>query len=137
MRLELADGQSVMLRERLTYGQAHGVRAAYFAIQGNPQRQADVDMALVRAYVSAWHVLDVDGAAVSLDTPELAPDDVIQVIAQAAAECFGMTKAEAPLPKAGSASSPSTPPEPRNGSATTDSEISSFSTLIPAGPTRT
>jgi hypothetical protein len=137
MRLELADGQSATLRDRLTYGQAHGVRAAYFAIERDPALQADVDMALVRAYVSAWHVLDVDGNAVSLDAPEQAPDDVIQAIAQQAADLFGMEKAEAEVPKAGDGSLPSTPAESHNGSMTLDSETSSFSTLTPVGPTQT
>ena len=108
MNLELGDGQSATLRERLTYGQAHGVRAAYYLIEQNAIAKADLDIALVKAYVSAWHVMDLDGKAVSLDTPELAPDDVIQAIAAVTAERF----AEASLPKATGDSSLSTPQEP-------------------------
>lgn len=133
MRLELADGQWAELRERLTYGQAHGVRAAYFAIESNPQAKADLDIALVRAYISNWHVLDVNGQAVSLDTPEQAPDDVIQAISQQAADLFGMVDRNA-VPKAGGQISPATPPasasDPINGSQTY-----SFSTDTPDGPT--
>jgi hypothetical protein len=129
MNIDLGEGQSATLRERLTYGQARGVRAAYFAQETNPIAKADLDLALVRAYVSGWTVMDTDGRAVSLDTPELAPDDVIQVIAKEAADLFGGTD----LPKAGDGSLASTPPvspsDPINGSAT-----SSSSTLTPAGP---
>jgi hypothetical protein len=117
MILSLPAGQEAVLRERLTYGQAHGVRVAYFAIEANPAAKADLDLALVRAYVSAWTVLDLDGRAVSLDTPELAPDDVIQAIVIKAADLFGLTRVpvevEPELPKDGNGSSPITLPEVR------------------------
>lgn len=131
MKVELANGQEATLRERLTYGQAHGVRVAFFQMEANAAAKADLDLALVKAYVSAWNVLDPDGKAVSLDTPEQAPDDVIQALAQQAGDLFGSSGDI--LPKAGDGSSPNTPPE-QLSSPTNGSETFSFSTLTPPGP---
>lgn len=78
MRVDLRDGQWADLRERLSYAQARDVRRASLAIRDDPLATADFDIAIVRAYVSAWHVLGLDGAAVPVDTPEAAPDDIIQ-----------------------------------------------------------
>lgn len=88
MRLELRDGQWADLRERLTYEQAKGVRVASLAIKSDRTALADFDLALVRAYVSAWHVIGITGEAVPLDTPETAPDDIIQPIATAALDIW-------------------------------------------------
>ena len=84
MRLELPDGQWADLRERLTYAQARDVRRASLSIRGDDLAMADFDLVLVRAYVSGWHVLGIDGAAVPLEGMESAPDDVIQVISSKA-----------------------------------------------------
>ena len=129
MNLDIGSGQSVTLRDRLTYGQARGVRMAYYQTETDALAKADLDIALVKAFVSSWNVLDVDGKAVPLDQPEQAPDDVIQAIVEVAAELF----ANAKLPKAGGDSSPTTPPELHNGSTTPEPLTSSFSTLTPVG----
>ena len=106
MRLPLADGQWAELRERLLYGQAQPIRAAMVAADQDRSELANLDIQLVRGYVSAWHVLDLDGNAVSLDTPELAPDDLIQNIAIAA---IGIWNGSAVIPKGGAATLPSLP----------------------------
>ena len=131
MIVQLPDGGTATLRERLTYGQARGVRAALLAADADRAAMADLDLALVRAYVSAWSVVDLAGEGVSLDTPELAPDDVIQAIALAAMDAWGTT---ATLPKVGNGSSPSTPPVPRSRVRTPTSAMSSSLMLTPAGP---
>jgi hypothetical protein len=107
VNLPLPGGQSATLRDRLLYGQARSVRAALVAMENDPAAAVDLDMALVRAYVESWHVMGLDGAAVPLDTPELAPDDVVQAIA---VEAIGIWRA-AVLPKAGPGPSLSTLPE--------------------------
>lgn len=91
-RLDLPGGQHADLRERLIYSQAQPVRVVMAE-----RRLADLDIALVRAYVQAWSVLDPDGNAVPLDTPEAAPDDVVQAIAVEAMRLWN----GAALPKAG------------------------------------
>lgn len=129
MRLELSGGQHAELRDRLTYGQGHIVRVAYYEIEQSNIAKADLDLALVRAYVSGWHVLDLDGKAVPLDTPELAPDDVIQEIALAASDLFAGTA----IPKAGGEASPTTPLEQPSNGAIPGLAPSSSLTSIPAG----
>jgi hypothetical protein len=111
MRVPLQGGQHAELRDRLTYGQARIVRAAMVAIDIDKAALPDLDLALVCAYVSSWNVLDLDGNAVGLDTPELAPDDMIQAIALAA---LAKWKGTAGIPKAGSGSSLTTLPAQRS-----------------------
>ena len=88
MRVDLPDGQWADLRERLSYAQARDVRRASLAIRADAEALADFDIALVRAYVSAWHVLGIDGTAVAVDNPEQAPDDIIQPLAARALEVW-------------------------------------------------
>ena len=59
---------------------------------------------LVSSYVEAWNVLDLDGNAVPLNTPELAPDDAIQAISLAAIDLW---KGTVGIPKGGRKPSPS------------------------------
>lgn len=98
MRLALADGQWCELRERLTHGQARELNRAFLAAKADPSLAADVPLALMQAYVSAWHVLDFDGNAVPLDTPEQAPDSVLVDIAAAAVDLWNGSRT---IPKAG------------------------------------
>lgn len=105
-RLVLPDGQWADLRERLSYGDAHAVKVALLRSEQDPILKADVDIALVRAYVEAWHVLSLDGSAVPLPEPELAPDDVIQAIAL---EAIGKWQGRQVTPKVGNARSRNTP----------------------------
>lgn len=88
MKVDVSGGRSATLRERLTYQQGHMVRAALLASEADRTAMADLDLALVRAYVSAWDAVDLDGRDVDLATPELAPDDVIQDIALAAMDLW-------------------------------------------------
>ena len=111
MRLELGDGQWADLRERLTYGQAQPIRQVLARADQDREALADLDLILVAGYVSAWHVLDLDGNAVPLDHPELAPDDVIQAIALKAIDLW---KGTAGIPKAGTKRSRNTPPALRS-----------------------
>jgi hypothetical protein len=111
MRLELPGGQHAILRDRLMYEQARGVRVAMVAIDVDKAALPDLDIALVRAYVESWNVLDIDGNAVPLDTPEAAPDDIIQTIAIAALNAWKGTV----TPKAGRGRSSSTLRAVRSG----------------------
>ena len=104
MNVPLQGGQSATLRERLTYAQGRDLRAAFIAVNKDQLAFADLPLACVRAYVSAWNVLDLDGNAVPLDQPELAPWDVIEALGDAIMPLW----TGATLPKAGTATSPST-----------------------------
>lgn len=84
MRVELPGGGWADLRERLLYGQARDVRVGLVESQRDPAALVDFDLVLVRAYVEAWSVVDPDGHAVPLESPELAPDEDVQAIVQAA-----------------------------------------------------
>lgn len=83
-RLPLEGGQWADLRERLTYEQGRAVRVALLAIEADRAATVDLDLTLIKSYVASWNVLDLDGNAVGLDTPEQAPDDTIQTISIAA-----------------------------------------------------
>lgn len=101
VRLPLVDGgQWAELRDRLSYGAAHDVRVAFVRMESSLEGAADLDIALVRAYVVAWHVIDLEGNTVPLDAPETAPDDVIQKIALTALDIWN-ANAVTGLPKAG------------------------------------
>jgi hypothetical protein len=84
VRLDLPGGGWADLRERLLYAQARPVREVMARAATDKAALVDLDMALVRAYVEAWEVMDPQGRPVSLDAPETAPDDVIQEISMAA-----------------------------------------------------
>lgn len=113
MRLDLGEGQYAELRERLLYGQAQPIRLVFAKIEkgGEAAAWADLDLALVRGYVAAWHVLDLEGNAVPLDRPELAPDGLIQAIALAALDLW---KGAQVIPKAGKRRLHSSPRELRS-----------------------
>jgi hypothetical protein len=82
VRVELPDGQWAQLRERLSYGPAREVRRTFVVASEDRAAMVDVDIALVRAYLVDWNVLDTEGHAVPVDKPELAPDDVIQTLSE-------------------------------------------------------
>lgn len=111
MIVQLADGQSAELRERLAYQQGRDLRAAFIEVKKDEAAFADLPMALVHAYVSSWHVLDLEGKAVPIDHPELAPWDIIEAIS---VEAMNLWSAAEALPKDGSAALPSMPPVPRS-----------------------
>ena len=113
MRLPLVDGQWAEMRERLTYGQAQPLRAAMGAAKQDFGTADQLTDAFLRAYVSSWNVLDLDGNAVPLDQPDLAPDDVVQAIVLKAAELWKGMKM--PVPKAGTARLRSMPKAQRSG----------------------
>lgn len=119
MRLPLKDGQWAELRDRLTYAQGRSVRLALLASRDGAPGLADLDLALIRAYVSAWDVRDLDGQPVPLDRPELAPDDVVQDVSL---KCMDAWKGRLDVPKATGEISPSTPPAPPSSPQTTISE---------------
>jgi len=135
MRLPLTGGMEATLRDRLTYGQARDLRVAFLQAKDDPAAAADLPLALMRAYVSAWTVLDFDGHAVSVDTPEDAPDDVLIEISAAAIDLWNGTSRE--LPKAGNGIAHSSPLEPASSSLTPTSVTPSSSSTTPAGTTAT
>ena len=89
MKLDLPDGQWAELRERLTYGQAKVVKRAYVAIQQrDDDALVDLDLALLKGYVTNWDVKNIDGTPATLDAIDNVPDDVIQLIAKRAADLW-------------------------------------------------
>ena len=117
MRLELPDGQWAELRERLTHGQATRIRAASIRAKADPGAGADLPTAFMEAFVSSWHVLDFDGHAVSLETPENAPDEIMVDICAAAVDIWNRI-GQGTVPKAGNGSLPT----PLSGSLLTPLE---------------
>jgi hypothetical protein len=95
MRLDLPDGSWAELRERPTHGQVTLVRKALLRAGDEIEAAADVAVAYVQAYVSAWSVKNGEGNEIPLDQPESAPDDVVQAIAEAAKTLY----TERPDPK--------------------------------------
>lgn len=130
MIVPLPGGNSATLRERLTYSQGRAVRAAFIAVDQNPAAMADLDLELVKAFVSSWHVLDLDGNSVGLDEPEKAPDDVIQAISL---KCFDIWRTAQELPKGGGEISPSSQPEPESKDSTPTSPTRSSLSTIQGG----
>ena len=104
MRIDLGTGQWAELRDRLSYAQARDVRRAFVASQDDRALLVDLDIALCRAYVASWTVLDTEGHAVPIDAIESAPDDIIQAITAEALQIWN-GKAD---PKDTSGTSPST-----------------------------
>lgn len=102
MIVPLPEGQSATLRDSLTYAQARDVRVAYLQARTDPVAQADVDMALVRAFLESWTL------STPATTPEDAPDTIVQVIAQQAAELYVNAYKDRGAPKAGAGTSRST-----------------------------
>lgn len=88
MKLTLPDGQWADLRDRLTYAQGRSVRLALLASKDGAPGMADLDLALIRAYVAAWSVRDLEGADVPLERPDQAPDDIVQTLANAAMDAW-------------------------------------------------
>lgn len=110
MRLALEGGQWAELRTRLSYGAAREIRIVLVRVENDRTAVADLDMALIRAYVEAWHVVGFNGELVPLETPDQAPDDVIQSIAIKAIDLWKSTPA---LPKVQGGRSRSTRPARR------------------------
>lgn len=106
MRVPLPDDQHAILRERLTYAQGRAVRRALLAAEQDRAAMADLDLALLGAYVSEWLVRDLAGEPVPLDKLDEAPDDVIQTLALAAMDLW---KGRRDVPKPTAAPSRSTP----------------------------
>ena len=111
MIVPLPGGQSATLRERLLYQQGRDLRAAFIEVNKDQTAFADLSMALVRAYVESWNVLDLNGNAVPLDKPEGAPWDVIEEIG---VKAMGLWQAGEGVPKAGNGTSPTSLPVHRS-----------------------
>ena len=105
-RVALPDGQWADLKPWLTHGEAVLVRKAWARASESLEDSPDVDTALVRAYVSAWHVIGRDGQPVPLDRVDDCPSPLVPLIVD---PCLELWKGRAD-PNGLSASSPSTPP---------------------------
>ena len=84
MRVELRDGQWAELREHITHGDAKTIRRAR-------DDEGELESAIVRVFVKAWNVVDLDGLALALDAPDAidrAPSDVVDTLMLAAAELW-------------------------------------------------
>lgn len=89
MRIELRDGQWAELRERITHAVDKDIKKAHMRGRSDPVESFELDTVITRAFVRDWNVRDPDGAAISLtdaDAIERAPDDIIEVLAKAAAQ---------------------------------------------------
>lgn len=99
MRLELPDGQWAELRERISHGSDKRIKLAHRRGRDDDAAALEIDDILVREFVTAWHVLDIDGTPVPLadaDATDRAREDVIDTIALRAAEMY----VEATVPNA-------------------------------------
>jgi hypothetical protein len=78
MRVELRDGQWADLRERISHGQDKEIKRAY--VHGTDGDVFEAQTVMVRHFAKAWHILDIDGAAIPLDDPaavDRMPDDIV------------------------------------------------------------
>jgi hypothetical protein len=80
VRLELPDGQWAELRDALTYGQARDVRKLFLAANDDRGQLADIDGAMVRAYLLSWNVHGLDGASLGVDQLDDCPNATIEAI---------------------------------------------------------
>lgn len=107
MRLELRDGQWAVLRERITHAEDKRLKRVYRAGKDDPEVAFDIDTVLVRVYVTAWEVRDLDGALIPLgdeNAQDRAPDDIINDLSVAAAELWaGVSIPQAPTPNSSDA----------------------------------
>jgi len=83
-RLDLPDGQWAELRDWLTHGEEKAVLRTWAAAGKDIETAPEVDTALVRAYVSEWHVLGRDGHELAVERIDDAPGTVIAAIVDAA-----------------------------------------------------
>lgn len=101
MRLELRDGQWAELRERISHGADKRIKIARRS-RDTVAEELEIDDVLVREFVTAWHVLDVDGQAIPLDAADRTdrlPEDISDAIATKAVELYtGVTVPNAPTP---------------------------------------
>jgi len=113
MRIELRDGQWADLRERVSHGIDKELKKAIVRGRADPLDAFDADTALSRAFVRDWRVNDPDGRDIPIGDPdaiERAPDDIIDVLAKAAAEAWtGATLPNAPTPPSSDGSSSANP----------------------------
>ena len=109
MRVDLKDGSWAELRERPSVAQVNHVRRAYLRINEDNGAGADVALALIQGYVSAWSVKGPDGD-IPLERAEDAPDEIVQAFALEAATLFR----KKPDPKGSIVRSGSSPPAPES-----------------------
>lgn len=102
MRLELRDGQWADLRERISHGADKRIKIANRKGKTDDAAALEIDDVLIREYVTAWNVLDVNGSAIALDDADATdrlPEDISDAIAVAAATLYaGATAPNAPTP---------------------------------------
>lgn len=102
MRLELRDGQWAELRERISHGADKRIKLANRKGRDDDAAALEIDDVLIREFVTAWNVLDIDGSAIPLDAPDATDrlaEDVSDAIAIQAAEIYtGATAPNAPTP---------------------------------------
>lgn len=89
MRIDLPDGQWAELRDRITHGDAKTLKAAWRTARQNDDQALIVgfDTLLMQTYVTAWHVLAIDGKEMPLEPAafDLLPEETADPIAEAAA----------------------------------------------------
>jgi len=102
MRVDLRDGQWAELRERISHGADKRIRLMRHRGSTDPDALLETGDLLIREFVTAWHVLDVDGSAIPLgdaDATDRLPEDIADVIIDAAAELYnGATVPNVPTP---------------------------------------
>ncbi|HXJ66731.1 MAG TPA: hypothetical protein VNN79_23480 [Actinomycetota bacterium] len=83
MRIELRDGQWADLRDRITHGQDKEIKRAGVRVEANREALVEWPTVLLRAFIEAWNVKDVDGNPIDLADPDAldrAPSDIIDVL---------------------------------------------------------
>lgn len=91
MRIDLRDGQWADLRERITHATDKEIRNARTVSFKNDGQAFDWTTTLVRAFVRDWHVQDPDGVPIPIadaDAIDRAPDDIVDVLFEAAAAAW-------------------------------------------------
>jgi hypothetical protein len=114
MRIELRDGQWAELRERINHGEKKMLMRAVQAGQRDESLIFDYETVLVRVFLRAWSVKDIDGNPIDLadgDAIERTPADIFDELSDAAERLY----LEATVPNG------STPPQSGASSSTASS----------------
>jgi len=91
-----------IVRERINHGADKRIKLAHRLGRDDIAAKLDVDDVLIREFVSAWHVLDVDGVSIPLDDPDATdrlPEDIADKLSLEAALAYtGATVPNEPTP---------------------------------------
>jgi len=100
MRLELRDGQWADLRERIDHGAHKRIKVAIRKGSEDDALAVELDDVVIREFVTAWNVLDLEDNAIPLGELDRVPSDIADALLQGALDAY--QGASVPNPPTGS-----------------------------------